>query len=55
MAAIRLARGHRAAEDRQVRGHYHGWYDDVLLSSHPYPIAALGHLAGGDPRLVGLA
>ncbi len=44
MAAIRLARGVTGRQKiLKFEGHYHGWYDDVLLSAHPYPIAALGH------------
>jgi glutamate-1-semialdehyde 2,1-aminomutase len=44
MAAIRLARG-VTGKPRIVKfeGHYHGWYDDVLLNAHPHPPASLGH------------
>ncbi len=44
MAAIRLARGITGrSKFVKFEGHYHGWYDDFLLSSHPHPIASLGH------------
>lgn len=43
MAAIRLARGFTGRPKFiKFEGHYHGWYDDVLLNSHPLPPAALG-------------
>jgi glutamate-1-semialdehyde 2,1-aminomutase len=44
MAAIRLARGF-TGKNKFVKfeGHYHGWYDDFLVSSHPQLPAALGH------------
>ncbi len=44
MAAIRLARGYTGRPKFiKFEGHYHGWYDDFLVSSHPQPIASLGH------------
>ena len=52
MAAVRLARGYTGKPKFiKFEGHYHGWYDDFLLSSHPQPIASLGHR--NDP--VGIA
>jgi glutamate-1-semialdehyde 2,1-aminomutase len=46
MAAIRLARGVTGRQAiLKFEGHYHGWYDAVLLNSHP----ALPHQLG-DPR-----
>jgi len=36
MAAIRLARGYTGRPKiLKFEGHYHGWYDDVLVSSNP--------------------
>ena len=44
MAAIRLARGFTGRHKFvKFEGHYHGWYDDFLVSSHPQLPAALGH------------
>jgi len=44
MAAIRLARGYTGKPKFiKFEGHYHGWYDDFLVSAHPQPIASLGH------------
>ena len=44
MAAIRLARGVSGRPKIiKFEGHYHGWYDDVLVSSHPQPVVSLGH------------
>jgi glutamate-1-semialdehyde 2,1-aminomutase len=44
MAALRLARGYTGrAKILKFEGHYHGWYDDLLVSSNPLPPAALGH------------
>ena len=44
MAAIRLARGFTGRPKFvKFEGHYHGWYDDFLLNSHPHPPASLGH------------
>jgi glutamate-1-semialdehyde 2,1-aminomutase len=43
MAAVRLARGVTGrAKLLKFEGHYHGWYDDLLLSSNPMPVPALG-------------
>ncbi|HVJ08379.1 MAG TPA: aspartate aminotransferase family protein [Acidisarcina sp.] len=43
MAAMRLARGYTGrAKIVKFEGHYHGWWDDVLLNSHPMPVHALG-------------
>ena len=43
MAAIRLARGVTGrAKILKFEGHYHGWYDDLLVSSNVLPVAALG-------------
>lgn len=43
MAAIRLARGVTGRPKiLKFEGHYHGWYDDVLVSSNVLPTAALG-------------
>ena len=44
MAAIRLARGYTGRPKFiKFEGHYHGWYDDFLVSSHPQLPASLGH------------
>ncbi len=44
MAAIRLARGMTGRPKFiKFEGHYHGWYDDFLASSHPVSPVALGH------------
>ncbi len=44
MAAIRLARGYTGRPKFiKFEGHYHGWYDDVLVNAHPHPVASLGH------------
>ena len=43
MVAIRLARGVTGRPKiLKFEGHYHGWYDDVLVSSNLMPPAALG-------------
>ena len=43
MAAIRLARGVTGRPKiLKFEGHYHGWYDDLLVSSNVLPAAALG-------------
>lgn len=48
MACFRLARGHTGRRKIiKFEGHYHGWYDAVLVNTTPQPIAALGHPA--DP------
>ncbi len=44
MAAIRLARGHTGRRKIiKFEGHYHGWWDAVLINTNPQPITALGH------------
>jgi glutamate-1-semialdehyde 2,1-aminomutase len=44
MAAIRLARGFTGCPMFiKFEGHYHGWYDDFLVTSHPQPPISLGH------------
>ena len=44
MAALRLARGFTGRPKIfKFEGHYHGWYDDLLVSSNPLPPAATGH------------
>ncbi|MGD8330462.1 MAG: aspartate aminotransferase family protein [Acidobacteriota bacterium] len=44
MAAIRLARGVTGRPKFiKFEGHYHGWYDDFLASSHPVDPVVLGH------------
>jgi glutamate-1-semialdehyde 2,1-aminomutase len=44
MAAFRLARGHTGRRKIiKFEGHYHGWWDSVLLNTNPMPPAALGH------------
>lgn len=44
MAAFRLARGHTGRRKIiKFEGHYHGWWDSVLLNSNPQPVTALGH------------
>jgi glutamate-1-semialdehyde 2,1-aminomutase len=43
MAAIRLARGFTGRPKiLKFEGHYHGWYDDVLVASNPMPPSAVG-------------
>jgi glutamate-1-semialdehyde 2,1-aminomutase len=43
MAVLRLARG-LSGKERYIKfeGHYHGWYDDYLVSAHPHPYTDLG-------------
>jgi glutamate-1-semialdehyde 2,1-aminomutase len=44
MAAIRLARGVTGRPKFiKFEGHYHGWFDDFLVNSHPQPVVSLGH------------
>jgi glutamate-1-semialdehyde 2,1-aminomutase len=44
MAAIRLARGYTGKPKFiKFEGHYHGWYDDFLVSVHPTEPGRLGH------------
>lgn len=43
MAAVRLARGVTGrSKILKFEGHYHGWYDDLLVSSNVLPPSALG-------------
>jgi len=43
MAAIRLARGVTGRPKiLKFEGHYHGWHDDLLVSSSVLPVSALG-------------
>jgi glutamate-1-semialdehyde 2,1-aminomutase len=43
MAAIRLARGVTGRPKiLKFEGHYHGWYDDLMVTSNVLPTAALG-------------
>jgi len=43
MAAIRLARGVTGRPKiLKFEGHYHGWYDDLLVSSNVLPVTVLG-------------
>ena len=44
MTAVRMARG--ITGKRKVlkfEGHYHGWYDGLLVSTNPQPLTTLGH------------
>ncbi|MCY1128102.1 aspartate aminotransferase family protein [Frigidibacter sp. RF13] len=44
MGAFRLARGHTGRRKIiKFEGHYHGWWDAVLLNTNPYPPTLLGH------------
>jgi glutamate-1-semialdehyde 2,1-aminomutase len=44
MAAFRLARGHTGRRKIiKFEGHYHGWWDSVLVNTNPYPPTLLGH------------
>ncbi|MBT9247731.1 aspartate aminotransferase family protein (plasmid) [Gemmobacter fulvus] len=44
MAAIRLARGHTGRRKIiKFEGHYHGWWDAVLLNTNPLPPTMFGH------------
>jgi glutamate-1-semialdehyde 2,1-aminomutase len=44
MAALRLARGYTGRPKiLKFEGHYHGWYDDLMVSSNPLPATAVGH------------
>jgi glutamate-1-semialdehyde 2,1-aminomutase len=43
MAVIRLARGYTGRPKiLKFEGHYHGWYDDVLVASNPVSPGAIG-------------
>ncbi len=44
MAALRLARGFTGRPKFiKFEGHYHGWFDEVLVNAHPHAPASLGH------------
>ncbi len=44
MAVLRLARGCTGRPKiLKFEGHYHGWYDDLMVSSNPLPATAVGH------------
>lgn len=44
MAAFRLARGLTGRRKIiKFEGHYHGWWDSVLINTNPMPPTALGH------------
>jgi glutamate-1-semialdehyde 2,1-aminomutase len=44
MAAFRLARGHTGRRKIiKFEGHYHGWWDSVLVNTNPLPPTMLGH------------
>jgi glutamate-1-semialdehyde 2,1-aminomutase len=44
MAAFRLARGHTGRRKIiKFEGHYHGWWDSVLVNTNPLPPTTLGH------------
>lgn len=44
MGAFRLARGHTGRRKIiKFEGHYHGWWDAVLINTNPYPPTLLGH------------
>ncbi len=44
MAAVRLARGHTGRRKLvKFEGHYHGWWDAVMLSSNAQKPLSLGH------------
>jgi len=43
MAVLRLARGYTGRPKiLKFEGHYHGWYDDILVASNPLPPGAVG-------------
>jgi len=43
MLALRLARAHTGrTKFLKFEGHYHGWYDDILVASNPLPPGAVG-------------
>ena len=43
MAVIRLARGYTGRPKiLKFEGHYHGWYDDILVASNPAPPGVVG-------------
>ena len=44
MAAFRLCRGHTGRRKIiKFEGHYHGWWDAVLVNTNPLPPTMLGH------------
>jgi glutamate-1-semialdehyde 2,1-aminomutase len=44
MTAVRMCRGITGKRKiLKFEGHYHGWYDGLLVSSNPQPWATLGH------------
>jgi len=44
MTAVRMARGITGKRKiLKFEGHYHGWYDGLLVSSNPQPWVTLGH------------
>lgn len=44
MAAFRLARGHTGRRKIiKFEGHYHGWWEAVLVNTNPLPPTMLGH------------
>lgn len=50
MAAFRLARGHTGRRKIiKFEGHYHGWWDGVLLNSNPHNPLSLGHPSNPVP------
>ncbi len=50
MAAFRLARGHTGRRKIiKFEGHYHGWWDAVLLNSNPHNPLSLGHKSNPVP------
>lgn len=50
-AALRLARAHTGREKvLKFEGHYHGWYDDILISVHP-PVEKAGTREHPQPVL----
>jgi glutamate-1-semialdehyde 2,1-aminomutase len=55
MAGIRLARGVTGRPKiLKFEGHYHGWYDDVLVGSNPLPPDVVGRPAAYAPDSAGL-
>ena len=44
MTGVRMARGITGKRKiLKFEGHYHGWYDGLLVSSNPQPITTIGH------------
>ena len=44
MTGLRMARGITGkSKILKFEGHYHGWYDRLLVSSNPQYISSLGH------------